>query len=50
MLDENIGKQMQGIFFEDMKHSEEITLVHFRQRSWVQGFLERAATLVQRLL
>ena len=50
ILDENIGKQMQGIFLADLNHSDEITLVRFRQRSWVQRILERAASMVQRLL
>ncbi len=50
ILDEGIAKQMQAIFIEDLNHSEEIMLVRFRQRSWVQRILERAASLVQRLL
>lgn len=41
---------MQAVFLEDLNHSEEITLMRFRQRSWVQRTLERAASLVQRLL
>lgn len=50
ILDENLGKEMQAVFLEDLNHSEEITLMRFRQRSWVQRTLERAASLVQRLL
>jgi cardiolipin synthase len=50
ILDENVGTQMQAIFLKDLAHAQEITLVHFRQRSWVHRILEEAASLIQRLL
>ena len=50
ILDGNIGQQMHVVFLDDLKHAEEITLVRFRQRPWVQRILERAASVIQRLL
>jgi cardiolipin synthase len=50
MLDRTIGQQMEGIFLEDLRHSEEITAARFSQRSWFQRVAERAATLLARLL
>lgn len=50
ILDATVGNQMNRIFLEDLKHAEEITLEHFRQRRWIQRVLERGASLMQRLL
>jgi cardiolipin synthase len=50
ILDADLGAQLQAIFLADLKHAHEITLAHFRDRSWVQRLLEDAAGLIQRLL
>jgi cardiolipin synthase len=50
ILDETVGNQMNAVFLEDLKHAEEITLERFRQRGRIQRILERAASLIQRLL
>lgn len=49
-LDDNVGQQMNAIFIADLNHAEEITLLRFRQRAWVQRLMERPARLIQRLL
>jgi cardiolipin synthase A/B len=50
VLDRTIGQQMDQIFFDDLRYSEEITLADFRERSWVEHIAERAANLIYRLL
>jgi cardiolipin synthase len=50
ILDDNVGQQMNAIFIADLNHAEEITLLRFRQRPWVQRLMERPARLIQRLL
>ena len=50
ILDASIGRQMDQIFLDDLRHAEEITLTTFQQRSWWARFTERAASLVMRLL
>lgn len=50
VLDPNVGQQMDAIFLDDLRYSEEITLDRFRQRSWLQRLAERAANLFTRLL
>jgi cardiolipin synthase len=50
VLDRTIGRQMDGIFLEDLRYSEEITARSFRQRSWLSRLAERAAHLIIRLL
>lgn len=50
VLDRMIGRQMEGIFFDDLRYSEEITAARFRQRSWLSRLAERAAHLITRLL
>ena len=50
VLDPNVGRQMDAIFLEDLRYSEEITLDRFRQRSWLQRLAERIANLFTRLL
>ena len=49
-LDAGIGKQMNDIFLEDLKHSDEIKLDTFTQRSWASKILERGASLMRRVL
>jgi cardiolipin synthase len=49
-LDSGIGKQMDDIFLEDLKHADEIKLDTFRQRSWFSKVLERGASLMRRIL
>ena len=48
--DGTIGKQMDQIFFDDLRSAEEITTDKFSQRSWFQRIAERAANLMTRLL
>ena len=50
VLDPNVGQQMDAIFLEDLRYSEEITLDRFRQRSWLERLAERVANLFTRLL
>ena len=50
VLDQNVGQQMDAIFLEDLRHSEEIVPNRFRQRSWFQRIAERSANLFTRLL
>ncbi|HXH25845.1 MAG TPA: phospholipase D-like domain-containing protein, partial [Vicinamibacterales bacterium] len=50
VLDANVGARMTDIFLDDQQHAHEITLDNFRARRWVQRILERAASLLQRLL
>ena len=50
VLDPTIGRQMDRVFLDDLRYSEEITLAGFRQRSWLERIAERASSLVGRLL
>jgi len=50
VLDPSIGRQMDQVFLDDLRYSEEITLPRFRQRSWLERIAERAANLFERLL
>ena len=50
ILDPTIGRQMDQIFLDDLRHAEEITLTTFQQRSWWARLTERAANFVMRLL
>jgi cardiolipin synthase A/B len=50
VLDRTVGQQMNAIFLDDLRHSAEITGVHFRQRSWFARLTERAAQLITRFL
>jgi hypothetical protein len=50
ILDEKIGQQMDAVFLDDLSHAEEITRPGFRQRPWLPRILERAASVIQRLL
>lgn len=49
-LDSTIGRQMEEIFLEDLKYSEEIKLETFRQRSWKGKVLEWGAQKLRRIL
>lgn len=49
-LDSTIGKQMDDIFLEDLKYSDEIKLDTFRKRPWTNKVLERGASLMRRVL
>jgi len=49
-LDSGVGQQMDSIFLEDLKYSEEIKLDEFRKRSWTGKVLEWGATKMQRIL
>jgi len=49
-LDSAIGKQMDGIFLEDLKYSEEIKLDTFKRRPWTGKVLEQGASLMRRVL
>ena len=48
--DQGIGQQMDTLFLDDLRYSEEITADTFRQRSWFQRIAERASNLITRLL
>jgi phosphatidylserine/phosphatidylglycerophosphate/cardiolipin synthase-like enzyme len=50
ILDHGIGRQMVAIFLGDLRDAEEITLVRFRQRSWLERPVEAAAQILTRLL
>jgi cardiolipin synthase len=50
ILDSTIGRQMDQIFLDDLRHAEEITLTTFQERSWWARFKERTANFVLRLL
>lgn len=49
-LDSTVGKQMDEIFLEDLKYSEEIKLETFRNRSWKGKMLEWGAQKLRRVL
>ncbi len=49
-LDTTIGKQMDDIFLEDLKYSNEIKLETFRKRSWKGKVLEWGAQKLRRIL
>jgi cardiolipin synthase A/B len=50
ILDLTVGRQMDQIFLDDLRHAEEITLTTFQQRSWWARVTERLANLLTRLL
>ena len=49
-LDSAVGKQMDEIFLEDLKYSEEIKLETFRNRPWTGKVLEWGAQKLRRVL
>jgi cardiolipin synthase len=50
VLDAAVGQQMNDIFFDDLKHAEEISAAAFRRRSWMERLAEQGASLITRLL
>ena len=50
VLDADIGEQMNQIFMDDMRYSEEMKLETFRKRPWTGKVLEWAASRLRRLL
>ncbi len=49
-LDSSIGAQMNQIFLDDLKYSDEVNLEKFRQRSWTGRVLEWGAQKIRRVL
>ena len=49
-LDEQVGATLDSLFLEDLRHSKEIKLAEFEQRSLVEKMLEWGANTLQRLL
>lgn len=49
-LDAGIGQQLDSIFLEDLKYSEEMKLDTFRKRRWTGKVMEWWATKLQRVL
>lgn len=49
-LDPGVGQQMDQIFLDDLKYSEEIKLDTFRQRPWTGKVLEWSAQQLRRIL
>ena len=45
-----MGDEMNRVFFEDLRHAEEITVESFRARAWFQRIAERGANWLTRLL
>ena len=50
VLDLDVGKQMETIFFDDLSHSEEIDLKTFRKRPFYEHIAEHGASMLTRLL
>jgi cardiolipin synthase len=50
VLDPAIGAQMDAILLDDLRHSEEITLEKFRQRSWLERIAEQLSSLATPVL
>jgi cardiolipin synthase len=50
VLDSLFGRQMDSVFFDDLRYSKEIKLDEFRRRSLFSKMLETGATLLSRLL
>jgi cardiolipin synthase len=48
VLDRTAGQNMDRIFFDDVRHAEEITLDAFMRRSWFQRVAESGANFVAR--
>ncbi|MGI9043142.1 MAG: phospholipase D-like domain-containing protein [Gemmatimonadaceae bacterium] len=49
-LDAGVGQEMDEIFLEDLKYSEEIKLETFRQRPWLDKVKESGAQKLRRIL
>ncbi len=50
ILDRDIGREMEAIFLDDLRHAEEIVAARFAQRSWLQRLGEAGARLLTRVL
>jgi cardiolipin synthase len=50
ILDDELGRQMNEIFLEDLRYSKEITLEEFRRRPWWQKVTEWGASRLWRIL
>jgi cardiolipin synthase len=50
VLDPAFGAQMQRTFAEDLRYAKEIRLQEFKRRRWTAKLMERAASLISRLL
>jgi cardiolipin synthase len=50
ILDPTVGRQMDQIFRDDLRHAQEITMTTFQQRSSWSRLTERLANLMTRLL
>jgi cardiolipin synthase len=48
--DHTIGQQMVQIFFDDLRHSQEVEIEQFRRRSWFERLKEQGAKLITRVL
>jgi cardiolipin synthase len=49
-LDARVGQEMDEIFLEDLKYSEEMKLETFRQRPWLDRVKESGAQKLRRIL
>jgi cardiolipin synthase len=49
-LDATFGRQLDEIFMEDLKFSQEIKLEEFRKRPWTAKLMEQASVVFSRLL
>jgi cardiolipin synthase len=50
VLDRKFGAEMDSIFFNDLRHCNEITLAEFKKRSVLERLLELGAVTLSRLL
>ena len=50
VLDPVVGGQMDAIFLDDLRHSEEMTVERFGARLWTHRVAEHSANLVRRVL
>jgi len=50
VLDRKLGVEMDRMFLDDLRHSQEITREAFRARSWFERIAERGANWLTRLL
>ena len=50
VLDAIAGRQMEEVFFEDLRQSREVDLATFRRRPWTQRVAEWAANQIVRVL
>lgn len=48
--DRTIGRRMDQIFLDDLRHSHEVKIEEFRRRSWFERLMEQGAKLITRVL